>query len=258
MFAARRSRENTRSAREELCPAGNQSCGQLLICGATLHSSGGVCICMCVWWCVYMCIMYVCLMCIVWWCICVYICLHVCVWCMYVVLEFRGQHCGVLPLLPPLCVFWGLDSGHYVCMTSAGLAESPLLPWPPSITNVYPVGMSSTLPWKALLLDRKPHLYKTHAGWHVWAKPPIWNAYLLRTDCCCEGTGVPQSHYAPWKPETTWVTFSEVRGTYVWDQKQLRGKTFIFPKHIEAFFLVIIPIRSGTTTIYMTLFQSCN
>lgn len=91
----------------------------------------------------------------------VYMCIYVC---MYVVLEFRGQHCGVLPLLPPLCVFWGLDSGHYVCMTSAGLTESPLLPWPPSITNVYSVGMSSTLPWKAPLLDRKPHLYKTHAG----------------------------------------------------------------------------------------------
>lgn len=53
MLAARRPRENTRSAREELCPAGNQSCGQLLMCGATLHSSGGACICMCVWWCVH-------------------------------------------------------------------------------------------------------------------------------------------------------------------------------------------------------------
>lgn len=115
---------------------------------------------------------------------------------MYVVVEFRGQHCGVRPLLPPLCVFWGLNSGHYVCMTNAELAELPLLPWPPSTTNFYQVRMSSTLPWKAPLLDRKPHLHKTHAGWRVWAKSrsetlTFWGLAAAMKERGCPSLTVP-------------------------------------------------------------------
>lgn len=122
---------------------------------------------MCMWWCVYMFIMYVC-MCV--WCVLydgVYVCMHVYIYVYDACMWWWSSEDNIVVFVlsfPFVCVL-GLNSGHYVCMTSwtRWVAFAALA----SFWNQMSV-QSKCLPPSP---GRQPHLHKTHARWRVWAKP---------------------------------------------------------------------------------------
>lgn len=59
-------------------------------------------------------------------CVCMYFDAHA---------EVRGQLCGIWPLLPSLCRFWGLNSGRQTCTANTFLYLLNHLVDPVSVFN---------------------------------------------------------------------------------------------------------------------------